>query len=102
MGIQSNPFDRARIPLETPFQGRLDSFAKDATMFLTELTPLVREFSQNPIAFTGGLFSGIFRLSLTEDPVRSWLDQQAGRPSTSTSNSDQNGKGDGPQSITID
>ncbi len=72
-------------------------------MFLTELTPLVREFSQNPVAFTGGLFSGIFRLSLTEDPVRSWLDQQAGRPSTTATNSNQNnGKGDGPQSITID
>ena len=70
-------------------------------MFITELTPLVKELMQQPIAFMGGLFSGAFRLNLTEDPVKSWLDRQAGTPNTPTSGS-QNGKSSGPQSIAID
>lgn len=71
------------------------------SMFITELTPLVKELAQQPIAFMGGLFSGAFRLNLTDDPVKSWLDKQLGAPSTAASPS-QNGKSGGPQSIAID
>jgi hypothetical protein len=71
-------------------------------MFLDELTPIVRELAQQPIAFMGGLCSGIFRLNLSDDPVRTWLNQQAGQPSSPSSNSTHNGNGGGPQSISID
>ena len=47
-------------------------------MFLTELMPVLKELSQQPLAFMGGFCSGLFRLNLTEDPVKSWLNQQAG------------------------
>lgn len=70
-------------------------------MFITELTPLVKELAQQPIAFLGGLFSGAFRLNLTEDPVKSWLDRQMGT-SSPTPGGSQNGKSGGPQSIAID
>ncbi|MBW4417764.1 MAG: hypothetical protein KME13_00885 [Myxacorys californica WJT36-NPBG1] len=70
-------------------------------MFLTELSPFLKELSQQPIAFLGGLASGFLRLSLADDPVKSWLDQQTGSavyPSATTDT----GNGSGPQSISID
>lgn len=69
-------------------------------MFVDELTPLLKELAGYPVAFLGGFVSGLLRLNLGEDPVKSWLDQQGGAshsPGTST-----NGKSNGPQSISID
>ncbi|MCL1462817.1 hypothetical protein [Argonema galeatum] len=72
-------------------------------MFLDELTPIFKELTQHPVSFLGGFFSGIFRLNLTDDPIKSWLDEQAGvTTSTSTGSQDNNGKSTGPQSISID
>lgn len=72
-------------------------------MFLDEITPLFQELTQQPVAFLGGFFSGIFRLNLADDPVKSWLDEHAGSTSyTTSSSSSANGKTSGPQSISID
>lgn len=72
-------------------------------MFLDELTPIFRELAQQPVSFLGGFFSGILRLNLSDDPVKGWLDQQAGSASSSTIGTQLNdGKGGGPQSIVID
>lgn len=71
-------------------------------MFLDELTPLVRELTQEPLAFLGGFFSGVFRLSLADDPVKSWLDRQVGVATPTDSFGSTNGKSSGPQSIAID
>ncbi|NEP77536.1 MAG: hypothetical protein F6K39_04730 [Okeania sp. SIO3B3] len=72
-------------------------------MFLDELTPVVKELIEQPVAFFGGFFSGMFRLNLNDDPVKSWLEKQNGYTATTSSttevNSDQN---EGPQSITIE
>jgi hypothetical protein len=68
-------------------------------MFFDELTPLVKELAGHPVAFLGGFVSGLLRLNLAEDPVKSWLDQNAGASVTTPSS---NGKSSGPQSITID
>ena len=69
-------------------------------MFLTELQPLAKEFIEQPIALLGGFVSGLFRLNLADDPLKSWLEKQGLTdipPSPSaTSNSNQ------PQSIAID
>lgn len=70
-------------------------------MFFDELTPIFKEFTHQPIAFWGGFFSGAFRLNLSEDPVKSWLEQQVGS-TTYTSSSPGNGRSSGPQSISID
>ncbi len=69
-------------------------------MFLTELSPLVQELTQQPVAFLGGLFTGLLRLSLAEEPVRSWLTQHTG--STVYSPHVHNGNGNVPKSISID
>jgi hypothetical protein len=72
-------------------------------MFLDELTPLFNELTGYPVAFLGGFFSGLLRLNLGDDPVNSWLDNQAGSVTYTTStNQSPNGKGSGPQSIAIE
>jgi hypothetical protein len=67
-------------------------------MFIEELSPLAQELLKNPVAFTGGFVSGLLRLNLNDDPVKSWLEKQAGfkmsTPDTPPSS--------GPQSIEID
>ncbi|MGB3137934.1 MAG: hypothetical protein WBG38_15705 [Nodosilinea sp.] len=72
-------------------------------MFLDELTPFVQEMTSHPVAFLGGLTSGLLRLGLSDDPVKSWLQNQGAAPaatgSASTWASSRNG---GPQSISID
>ncbi|WP_375502017.1 hypothetical protein [uncultured Nostoc sp.] len=72
-------------------------------MFISELSPIFKEFIQHPVSFVGGLFSGVLRLNLAEDPVKSWLDQQSRSNSyTSTTTDAHNGKASGPQQISID
>ncbi|OCR01935.1 hypothetical protein BCD67_05480 [Oscillatoriales cyanobacterium USR001] len=72
-------------------------------MFLNELTPVFKELTEQPIAFLGGLVSGLLRLNLNDDPVKSWLDEQIGSTSyTPPTTEDQNSKSSGPQSINID
>jgi hypothetical protein len=70
-------------------------------MFVDELTPVFKQFAGYPVAFLGGFVSGLLRLNLSEEPVKGWLDQQAGSYSGPTVSSS-NGKSNGPQSITID
>ena len=72
-------------------------------MFLDELSPLFQELVHHPVAFLGGLASGVLRLSLAEDPVKTWLDQQLGVTSASPSPREvNNGRNSGPQSSTIE
>ncbi|NJO41043.1 MAG: hypothetical protein HC769_10535 [Cyanobacteria bacterium CRU_2_1] len=71
-------------------------------MFLDELTPVFKELAGCPVAFLGGFFSGLLRLNLADDPVKSWLDQQTGMPYSGESSEGPNGKSSGPQSISIE
>ena len=68
-------------------------------MFLDELTPIMQTLVRQPVAFLGGFASGLLRLDLSEDPVRSWLDNQSGEASSSTPPPP---PPKGPQSISID
>lgn len=72
-------------------------------MFVDELTPFVQEMARQPVAFCGGFFSGLFRLDLSEDPVKSWLDKQGAHPATEhPSGSSASANSKGPQSIDIE
>ena len=75
-------------------------------MFLNELTPIFQQFTQHPVSFLGGFFSGLLRLNLADEPVKSWLEQQIGSSSdistASTSAQVHNGNTGGPQSIAIE
>jgi hypothetical protein len=72
-------------------------------MFLNELSPIFKEFIQHPASFMGGFFSGVLRLNLADDPVKSWLAQQTNSNTYTVPTSEaNNGKASGPQSIAID
>lgn len=70
-------------------------------MFLTELSPLVRECLARPIAFAGGLVTGVLHLNVHDEPVKTWLARQGTIASTPAA-SNQPSNGAGPQSIAID
>ena len=72
-------------------------------MFVDELAPIFKELTQHPVLFLGGFFSGVLRLNLAEEPVKSWLDHQLGYTTyTASTTSTNNGKTGGPQTISID
>ncbi|MGB7084323.1 MAG: hypothetical protein WBD47_02125 [Phormidesmis sp.] len=72
-------------------------------MFVDELTPFVRELARQPVAFCGGFFSGLFRLDLSEDPVKSWLNKQGANPAAGApSGTSTAANSKGPQSIDIE
>ncbi|MDJ0589055.1 MAG: hypothetical protein QNJ72_03540 [Pleurocapsa sp. MO_226.B13] len=70
-------------------------------MFLSELTPALQKFIQQPVAFAGGFVSGILQLKLDEEPLSQWLEKQ-GYNSVSNNNSATPNSKDKPQSISID
>ncbi|MEM9904275.1 MAG: hypothetical protein AAF921_04540 [Cyanobacteria bacterium P01_D01_bin.44] len=67
-------------------------------MFLDELTPIVKEMLSQPVAFLGGFASGLLRLNLSDDPVKSWLDKQADGDTSMPKTAPPKG----PQTISID
>ncbi|MGK7930323.1 MAG: hypothetical protein AB4041_02660 [Microcystaceae cyanobacterium] len=69
-------------------------------MFLDELQPIVKEFLQQPLAFSNGFVSGLLKLKFSEDPLKSWLEEQG--VSNFNYKDDDNDNGGGPQSISID
>lgn len=75
-------------------------------MFVDELKPIFQQFTHHPLSFLGGFVSGLLRLNLADDPVKSWLSQQLDSSSyttfTTQSAQAQNGKAGGPQSISIE
>jgi hypothetical protein len=68
-------------------------------MFLTELSPLLRECLAQPIAFVGGVVAGALRLNLQDEPVRTWLAKQGTAPVHTAPTADHDSA---PQSIDIE
>ncbi|RZM75251.1 hypothetical protein [Leptolyngbya iicbica] len=71
-------------------------------MFLDELTPFLQELTRQPVAFVGGFMSGVLRLDLNDDPVKSWLNKQDVNVTDDDDDSANNGSSSGPQKISID
>ncbi|MBX2862512.1 MAG: hypothetical protein KTR27_03085 [Leptolyngbyaceae cyanobacterium MAG.088] len=69
-------------------------------MFLDELTPILQEILGQPAAFLGGFASGLLKVNLNDDPVKSWLENQGADVSSQGDDDDSSGKG--PQTISID
>jgi hypothetical protein len=68
-------------------------------MFLSELYPVFQELIRQPLAFTSGFVSGIFKLQLDEEPLSGWLAKQ-GYEGVNGDRSNNNSKS--PQSIDIE
>lgn len=74
-------------------------------MFFDALSPVLGEFTQDPLAFLGGFTSGLLRLSPGDDAIASWLQDrtQAASPVSGTTVSGESpNNGSGPQSIEIE
>ncbi|MDB9539490.1 hypothetical protein NWP22_11270 [Anabaenopsis tanganyikae CS-531] len=73
-------------------------------MFIDELSPIFQQLTKHPVSFMGGFFSGVLRLNLKDDPVKSWLDKHINSTchTTSPTSEAHNGKARGPQQISID
>ena len=69
-------------------------------MFITELQPILKELVHQPLAFAGGFVSGLLRVKLTEDPLKSWLEKQ-GVTDFSSQDMDRSNN-NRPQTISID
>ncbi len=69
-------------------------------MFLSELSPIFKELIQQPLAFTGGFFSGVLRLNFKEEPLASWLSKEGFDPHNPNISNGMKSKG--PQSISIE
>jgi hypothetical protein len=69
-------------------------------MALNELTPILQELVKEPVAFCSGFLSGVLRLDLNDDPVKSWLERQGGSVPTARNGHHDNAQG--PQSIDIE
>jgi len=71
-------------------------------MFLDELTPIFKELTQHQSPSWAG-FSPSASTQLADEASKSWLDQQIGSTTyTSSTTQDHNGKTSGPRSISID
>lgn len=68
---------------------------------MDELKPVIQELTQHPVAFLGGFASGLFRLNLSDDPVKTWLTKQGDTGYTPHINKSSS-KSSGPQTISID
>jgi hypothetical protein len=68
---------------------------------MDELTPILKELTQQPVAFLGGFVSGMLKLNLNDDPIKTWLEKEGVSVSSKSSNADDNNN-NGPQSITIE
>ena len=43
---------------------------------MDELKPILEELTREPIAFLGGFVSGLLKLSLNDDPIKTWIEKQ--------------------------
>lgn len=61
----------------------------------------MQELLGQPVAFFGGFASGMLKLNLGDDPVKSWLENQGASVTEQGSDNDDS-SGKGPQTISID
>ncbi|PNW85825.1 hypothetical protein CHLRE_03g203800v5 [Chlamydomonas reinhardtii] len=46
--------------------------------------PILRAAVQEPVAFWGGVFAGVFRLSLDTDPLKTWVERTSSQARAAT------------------
>lgn len=65
--------------------------------------PIVKEALKEPVAFLGGIFAGLLRLDLNEEPLREWVAKTAEAAGIETENEpDSTSSDDGPSEILIE
>ncbi|XP_072957134.1 UPF0426 protein At1g28150, chloroplastic isoform X1 [Typha angustifolia] len=94
---------RTRSRVGTP-AGRIQAFFNP----FEDQPPIVKDALKEPVAFMGGVFAGLLRLDLNEDPLKEWVSRTmeasgiAKEGQISDGESEQEGEGDAPQQIEIE
>ncbi|XP_055828589.1 UPF0426 protein At1g28150, chloroplastic [Solanum dulcamara] len=60
----------------SPFSAYAKPYGKfrvDAFFFNPIQEPILKEALKEPVAFAGGIFAGLLRLDLNEDPLKEWV-----------------------------
>lgn len=63
---------------------------------------IISEFLNNPVAFCGGFISGVLRWDLSQEPLKSWLENQGVYVQPNASSQTGSGTTSGPKNIKID
>ncbi|WOL09840.1 UPF0426 protein [Canna indica] len=87
-----------------------DPILKDAVkvVFCSSFDPHHHRQDGEPVAFLGGVFAGLLRLDLKEDPLREWVSKTAeaagiaGEGEIDAEGDKMGGEDDGPQQIEIE
>ncbi|XP_030454978.1 UPF0426 protein At1g28150, chloroplastic isoform X2 [Syzygium oleosum] len=111
--------DRARLnpPSQSPFFGtQMRGIGRNCTgygrngvrafFFNPTEERIIKEALKEPVAFLGGMFAGLLRLDLNEDPLREWVTRTVEASGISQEELDAEGskeaEEDGPQQIEIE
>ncbi|KAG4997683.1 hypothetical protein AAZX31_10G164300 [Glycine max] len=75
-----------------------------AFFFNPEQDPIVKEALKEPVAFLGGMFAGILRLDLNEEPLKEWVTRtvEAAGISEEEANTEESTTEEAPQEIQIE
>ncbi|CAM6092903.1 unnamed protein product [Calypogeia fissa] len=64
--------------------------------------PIVKEALKEPVAFLGGVFAGLLRLDLNEEPLREWVAKTAEAAGIATDEPESKSSDDAPNEIEIE
>ncbi|PIA35355.1 hypothetical protein AQUCO_03500030v1 [Aquilegia coerulea] len=68
----------------------------------TEQPQLVKQALKEPVAFMGGVFAGLLRLDLNEDPLKDWLTRTVEATTSQEDVEEQDAQQQTPQQIQIE
>ncbi|XP_015897239.2 UPF0426 protein At1g28150, chloroplastic [Ziziphus jujuba] len=63
----------SRVPLWNNHNNNNNSYSVKAFFFNPTEDPVVQEALKEPVAFMGGMFAGLLRLDLNDDPLKEWV-----------------------------
>lgn len=75
---------------------------KVCAIFSPEDDPVLQGALKEPVAFFGGLFAGLLRLDLKEDPLREWVAKTAEAAGINLEEDKTEESDDGPIEISIE
>jgi len=110
MPVNNRCWRNASSLFSSPTFGIMKKHQKSATLRVHALfnpfdDPLLKEALKEPVAFAGGMFAGLLRLDLKEEPLKEWIVrtvEAAGITSEEIVSEESRSGDDAPQEILID
>jgi hypothetical protein len=64
---------KAFVRQSSTFSKRCSTVRVRAFFFKSSDEPIIKEALKEPVAFMGGIFAGLLRLDLNDDPLKEWV-----------------------------